>query len=284
MKQFSLLLPNTVPIIPGKYTLPSELHLLDDFYLSVSSTSFALLPFLGIFSVTGHMIPDAVFEALWGEEKKRDLIYFSVLVQKLPLREFKYMSSLRLQFGSKDFRLSFAYTGCFILALVLPTRPGVAGYLLNNYGPCMTYSVHKSALQELCLFYMQLFSDDSGSCYTQRPWHSLAIHRSTFFFFFFNVVWKKLFLGKQIISVPEAFALGVSKGKALKKCAKQQSKPPTVLKRRLNILKEMLGLFQFLQKHLLNPLPHFQALVLGTQHLDTLNENSTVSRTTLCEH
>lgn len=100
---------------------------------------------------------------------------------------------------------------------------------------------------------------------------------------FFNVVWKMVFLGKQIISVPEAFALGVSKGKALKKCAKQQPKPPTVLKRRLNILREMLGLFQFLQKHLPNPLPHFRALVLGTQHLGTLNENSMVSWTTLHE-
>lgn len=84
--------------------------------------------------------------------------------------------------------------------------------------------------------------------------------------------------------MPQAFALGVSKGKALKKCAKQQLKPPTVLKRRLNILKEMLGLFQFLQKHLPNPLPHFQALFLETQHLGTLNENSMVSWTTLCEH
>lgn len=84
--------------------------------------------------------------------------------------------------------------------------------------------------------------------------------------------------------MPEAFALGVSKGKALKKCAKQQPKPPTVLKRRLNILKEMLGLFQFLQKQSPNPLPHFQALVLGTQHLGTLNENRMVSWTTSCEH
>lgn len=102
--------------------------------------------------------------------------------------------------------------------------------------------------------------------------------------FFFNVVWRKLFLGKQIISVPEAFALGVSKRKALKKCAQQQPKPPTVLKRRLNILREMLGVFQLLQKYLPNPLPHFQALVLGTQHLGTLNENSLVSWTTLHEH
>lgn len=108
--------------------------------------------------------------------------------------------------------------------------------------------------------------------------------QSTEAFFYFNVVWKKLFLGKQIISVPEAFALGVSKGKALQKCAKQQPKPPTVLKRRLNILKEMLGLFQFLQKQSPNPLPHFQALVLGTQHLGTLNENRMVSWTTSCEH
>lgn len=125
-----------------------------------------------------------------------------------------------------------------------------------------------------------------GVLHTQRPWRSLAIHRRFFWCcvgVFFNVVWKMVFLGKQIISVPEAFALGVSKGKALKKCAKQQPKPPTVLKRRLNILREMLGLFQFLQKHLPNPLPHFRALVLGTQHLGTLNENSMVSWTTLHE-
>lgn len=145
----------------------------------------------------------------------------------------------------------------------------------------MTYCVHESILHGLYLFYMELFSDDSGSFYTQRPWQSLANHRS---FFFFSCGMKKLFLGKQIISVPEAFALGVSKGKALKKCAKQQPKPPTVLKRRLNILREMLGLFQLLQKHLPNPLPHFRALVLGTQHLGTLNENITVSWTTLHEH
>lgn len=84
MKRFSLLLRNTVPIVPGKYTLPSELQLLDDFYLSVSSTSFTLLPFLGIFSVTGNMIPDAGSEALWGEEKK-EILYISVyLYQNYP--------------------------------------------------------------------------------------------------------------------------------------------------------------------------------------------------------
>lgn len=200
-------------------------------------------------------------------------------IPKLTLREDRCMSSLSLQFC----RL-FVCTICFIPVPLLPTTTGVAGYLLNGYRPCMTYSFPESVFYVLGLLYMQLSGDDSGSlAHKHRPWHSLAIHRSTFFFF---LMWygKKLFLGKQIISVPEAFALGVSKGKALKKCAKQQPKPPTVLKRRLNILREILGLFQFLQKHLTNPLPHFRALVLGTQHLGTLNENSMVSWTTLHEH
>lgn len=102
------------------------------------------------------MPPDAVFEERCGEEKKKekDFIYFSVSVQKLPLREFKYMSPPRFQFGIKDFRLSFVYTGCFILVLILPSRPVMAGYLLKPYGRCMTYSVYESVLHGLCLFYL----------------------------------------------------------------------------------------------------------------------------------
>lgn len=166
----------------------------------------------------------------------------------------------------------------------MPTSPSMAGDFLNHYGPCTIYSVCKSVWHGLCLFYVQLFSADSRSFALTETIAFIGNPQSTILFTFFNVVWKKLFLGKWIISVPEAFALGVSKGKALKKCAKQQPKPPTVLKRRLNILKETLGLFQFFQKHLPNPLPHFRALVLGIQHLGTLNENSMVSWTTLREH
>lgn len=198
-------------------------------------------------------------------------------IPKLTLREGRCMSSLSLQFC----RL-FVCTICFIPVPVLPTTTGVAGYLLNGYRPCMTYSFPESVFYVLGLLYMQLSGDDSGSL--AHTGHGIHWQSTEALFFFFIVVWKKLFLGKQIISVPEAFALGVSKGKALKKCAKQQPKPPTVLKRRLNILREILGLFQFLQKHLTNPLPHFRALVLGTQHLGTLNENSMVSWTTLHEH
>lgn len=111
-------------------------------------------------------------------------------IPKLTLREDRCMSSLSLQFC----RL-FVCTICFIPVPLLPTTTGVAGYLLNGYRPCMTYSFPESVFYVLGLLYMQLSGDDSGSlAHKHRPWHSLAIHRSNFFFF--NVVWKKTFLRK----------------------------------------------------------------------------------------
>lgn len=136
------------------------------------------------------------------------IMHLSIYIFKTYLWEKAGISSL----GFVD---SFTYTIYCILVPILPTTIGVAGYLLNYYRPCMTYSISQSVFYVLGLLYVQISCDDSGFLAgTRRPYmHSLAIHRSTSFFF--NVVWKKLFLGKQILSVPEAFALGVSKEKAL---------------------------------------------------------------------
>lgn len=132
------------------------------------------------------------------ERGKKNYVFHYAYTEIIPER-IKIYIVVSLVFVAKTLD-SFDYTICFIQVLILPTRPGMTGYLLNHYGPFPAYSVHESITCATLFLCAALWWWQWEFC-THRVhrihWQSTA---EALFFFFFNVVWKKLFLWKQITS------------------------------------------------------------------------------------